>query len=85
MTFLKWSMLLGLAALVIPILIHLLNRRRPRPIEWGAMQFLLASVVARSRRVRIEEIILLCLRCLTLAFLALSMARPFLPTGSAIP
>ena len=40
MTFLNASMLFGLAALVIPIVIHLLNRSKPRPIEWGAMQFL---------------------------------------------
>ena len=85
MTFLKWSMLLGLATIAIPIIIHLLNRSKPRPIEWGAMQFLLTSITARSRRVLIEDGILLCLRCLALALLALAMARPFLPSMSSIP
>jgi hypothetical protein len=85
MTFLKLSMLIGLAALAVPIIIHLLNRSRPRPIEWGAMQFLRSSMTARHRRVKVEDAILLCLRCLSLALLALAMARPFLPSMSAVP
>ena len=85
MTFLNVSMLFGLMAITIPILIHLMNRSKPRPIEWGAMQFLVASMTARSRRVKIEDGILLCLRCLALTALALAMARPFLPSMSAVP
>lgn len=85
MTFLNWSMLFGLLALAIPILIHLLNRSKPRVMEWAAMQFLLASLTYRSRRILLEELILLVLRCLTLACLALAMARPFLPSRSSIP
>jgi len=80
MTFLNWTMLIGLAAVAIPILIHLLNRRRARLIDWGAMGFLLASLAARSRRILIEEIILLALRCLVMALAALAVARPFLPS-----
>ncbi|MEI8352323.1 MAG: BatA domain-containing protein, partial [bacterium] len=85
MTFLKLSMLIGLATLAVPIIIHLLNRSRPRLIEWGAMQFLRSSMTARHRRVKVEDAILLCLRCLSLALLALAMARPFLPSMSAVP
>lgn len=85
MTFLQSIMLAGIAAIAIPIIIHLLNRSKPRRIDWGAMQFLLASMNARSRRVKIEDGILLCLRCLALATLAIAMARPFLPSASAIP
>ena len=85
MTFLKWSMLLGVAAIAIPIVIHLLNRNKPRVINWGAMQFLHAALVTRSRRMQLEEMILLCLRCLSLALISLAMARPFLPSASAIP
>lgn len=85
MTFLKISMLMGLAAIAIPIIIHLLNRTKPRRVEWGAMQFLIASIATRRRRIQIEDGILLCLRCLGLALLALALARPFLPSLSAIP
>ena len=85
MTFLNWSMLFGLLALAIPILIHLLNRSKPRVMEWAAMRFLMASLTYRSRRILLEELILLVLRCLTLAFIALAMARPFLPSRSSVP
>ncbi len=84
-TFLNWAMLAGLAAVAIPILIHLLNRRRATVVDWGAMRFLLASLTMRRRRILLEEIILLALRCLALALLALAMARPFLPSRTSIP
>jgi len=80
MTFLNWIMLTGLAAVAIPILIHLLNRSRARVVDWGAMRFLEASLASRSRRILIEEIILLVLRCLIVALAVFALARPFLPS-----
>ena len=41
MTFLHPIMLFGLLGVLAPIIIHLLNRRRARVVEWGAMRFLL--------------------------------------------
>ncbi len=80
MTFLNWIMLSGLGAVAIPILIHLLNRSRARVVDWGAMRFLEASLASRSRRILIEEIVLLVLRCLVVALAVLAVARPFLPS-----
>lgn len=80
MTFLNWSILLALAAMAIPIVIHLLNRSRARAVDWGAMRFLTASLAARSRRIMVEEVALLLLRCLVVALAVLAVARPFLPT-----
>src|SRR5664279_5274093 len=85
MTFLNTIMLIGLVAVSIPIIIHLLNRRKARLVDWGAMRFLLASLAYRNRRIMIEEIILLAVRCLLLAVLALALARPFMPSRAAIP
>ena len=85
MTFLNWTILAGLGAVAIPILIHLLNRRRARIVDWGAMQFLLASLASRNRRILFEEVLLMALRCLAVALLVLAMARPFLPSDSAVP
>lgn len=85
MMFLNVVMLLGLIALASPILIHLLNRRQAKLVDWGAMQFLLASLTTRKRHIMIEEVILMAIRCLLLALLALAMARPFLPSRSVIP
>jgi len=78
-------MLAGLAAVAIPILIHLLNRQRATRMDWGAMRFLLDSLTRRRRRILLEEIILLALRCLAVALVALAMARPFIPSRTTIP
>ncbi len=65
----------GAGAVSVPILIHLLNRRRFKIVEWAAMRFLQESVRKNRRRVRIEELILLALRCLAVFLLAVAVAR----------
>lgn len=85
MIFLNSVVLLGLAAVAIPILIHLINRRRAPVLEWGAMRFLRASLSARQRRTLIEELILMVLRCLLVALIVMAVARPFVPSTSRIP
>ena len=75
-SFLNPIMLAGLAAVSVPILIHLLNRRRFQKVVWAAMLFLKTSVEQNQRRMRIEDMILLALRCLLLALLAFALARP---------
>lgn len=69
-------MLIGLIAVAIPIIIHLLNRRRFDVVDWGAMQFLQVSEVTR-RKVFIEELLLMLLRMGLIAILVLGMALPF--------
>jgi len=76
MSFLNPIMLAGLAAISVPIIIHLLNRRKFQKVIWAAMRFLRLSVEQNQRRMRIEDLILLALRCLLLALLALALARP---------
>jgi hypothetical protein len=80
MTFLNFPILLALSALAIPVAIHLLNRSKARVVPWGAMRFLSASLAVRSRRIMIEEIALLVLRCMVVALAVLAAARPFLPS-----
>ena len=65
----------GLGAAGVPIVIHLLNRRRFRLRDWAAMQFLMDSLRRNRRRLRIEELILLALRCLAVMLLAMAVAR----------
>jgi Mg-chelatase subunit ChlD len=65
----------GLAA--IPIVIHLLNRRRYRELDWAAMEFLLAASRRSARRVQIEQMLLLATRLLIMMVAALAVARPF--------
>src|SRR5437763_13922127 len=77
--FLIPAMLIGLAVLAIPPIIHLLNRRRYDVIDWGAMQFLQISEVTR-RRLLIEELLLMALRMGLIAFLVLALADPHVET-----
>ena len=78
MTFLEFQMMLGMTLVSIPVLVHILNRRKAKPIAWGAMRFLSASLETQRRRLLMEEIILLVLRCLAIAAIVTAMARPFL-------
>jgi len=71
----------GAAAVSVPILIHLLARRRFKRIRWAAMDFLIDAERRNRRRVRMEEWILLALRCLAILLLALIVSRPFLRPG----
>ncbi|NQT51160.1 BatA domain-containing protein, partial [bacterium] len=66
----------GLLLAGVPIVIHLLNRRRFTVRDWAAMEFLLASQRKNFRRVRIEQLILLALRTLMIIVLVLLVARP---------
>jgi len=72
--FLLW----GLAAVAAPVLIHLLLRQRPRPRPWAAMEWLRRARQAASRRWKLTNLLLLLLRCLLIALLALALARPSL-------
>ena len=67
---------LGAVGGAIPIIIHLLNRRRFKIVRWAAMEFLLASLKKNYRRVRFENLLLLLLRVLMIVLMALALARP---------
>ncbi len=83
MTFLHAG-LLGLGALfTVPLLIHLLNRRRYQRMQWAAMDFLLKAFRQNRRRLRVESLLLLLLRCAIPILLALAVSRPRL--DSALP
>ena len=76
MEFLNVVLLAGMAAVTIPIVIHLLHRSRFRVVPWGAMHLLEAVLRKNTRRLKLEQIILLLLRCAIPVFLAICMARP---------
>ena len=79
--FLNPWMLLGGLAVASPVLIHLLNKRRFKIVEWAAMDFLFEADKKNRRRVQLENFILLLLRCLAMLLVALLLARPFLPSS----
>ncbi|HNX34917.1 MAG TPA: PA14 domain-containing protein [Kiritimatiellia bacterium] len=85
MLFLNPYLLLGLLGIAIPVIIHLFNRRNAREVKWGAMRFLLDSLMSRRRSLLLEEMLLLAARCLLAGCAVLAMARPFVPAGSSFP
>lgn len=68
-------------AAAVPIIIHLLNQRRFKVVVWAAMDFLLATIEKNSRRLQLQDLILMLLRAFALVFLALALARPTLTPG----
>ena len=75
MSFANAAMLIGLLGVAVPLVVHLLSRRRVPTIEWGAMQFLDAGPRDRTR-VRLTEWLLLAARMMLVAMAALAAARP---------
>jgi hypothetical protein len=84
MHFLAAPLLGGLVLAGIPILIHLLNRRRFTLVEWAPMKYLKLTIKNNRRRLRIEQIILLILRTLVIVVLFLAVARPILSEGGGL-
>jgi hypothetical protein len=70
-----WFMAAGGALVSSPILIHLINRMRFKRIRWAAMEFLLKSQKRNRRKLIIEQLILLALRCLLVLLAGLLLGR----------
>ncbi len=82
MNFLNPLVLFGLGAAAIPILIHLFTRRRPREVKFSSLEFLQEVHQSEIRRLKLKQWLLLLLRTLAIAALALAMARPALKGGT---
>jgi hypothetical protein len=76
-------LLAGALAVALPILIHLLFRRRKRPVQWAAMAILREAIRRTERRRRIERWVLLALRCLLVACVAAAVAEPLWRSAGA--
>src|SRR6185503_4097407 len=71
-----WFVAAGSALASIPIIIHILNRRRFKVIRWAAMEYLLQAMRKNRRRLKFEQWILLAMRCLLIFLMGLALARP---------
>lgn len=81
MNFLNPFALIGLIAAGIPVLLHLLNLRRLRTVDFSTLRFLKQIQETRVRRLKLQQILLLILRTLLIAFAVLAFARPTIPTS----
>jgi hypothetical protein len=75
------TMAAGTALVSAPIIIHLINRMRFRRVRWAAMEFLLKAQRRMRRKLILEQLLLLFLRCL-LVFLAGVLFARFLGFGT---
>jgi hypothetical protein len=76
MSFLNPLFLFGALAATIPIIIHLFTRRRPREVRFPSLEFLSEVNQSEIRRLKIKQWLLLLLRALAVAALAIAMSRP---------
>ncbi len=76
MTFLQPWMLIALPIAALPIVVHLINQRRYRTTQWGAMRFLLAANRANRGYAKIRQWLILALRTLVIAAAVLAVGRP---------
>lgn len=76
MSFLNPALLIGLLAAALPVLIHLLNKRRHRTVKWGAMQFILRATRESRGHKKLRHLIILACRALAVACIIFAIARP---------
>src|SRR5262245_23795028 len=77
MSFLAPAFLAALAAIAVPVIIHLINRERKVVIEFPSLMFLERIPYKSVRRQKIRHLALLILRCIAIALLVAAFARPF--------
>ena len=82
MNFLNPLFLFGLGAAALPVLIHLFTRRKPREVRFPSLDFLSEVNQSEIRRLRLKQWLLLVLRTLAVACMALAMARPSMQGGA---
>lgn len=80
MTFGQPWFLVGTLAALIPLLVHLFDRRRPREVPFAALDFVLRSQKRTASRLRLKRLLLYALRTLLLLAVPLALARPSFAT-----
>lgn len=77
MTFLNPALLWGLAAISIPVLIHIFNLKRTKKIEFSTLMFLKEIEQSKYKRIKLKQLLILLCRIAFLIMLVLMFARPF--------
>jgi hypothetical protein len=77
------GVLFALPLASLPIIIHLLNRRRYVTVRWAAMMYLQQAERQTRRRIRWQNLLVLLLRTLAVVLLVLLFARPVISSGLA--
>lgn len=81
MNFLNPLALIGLVASTIPVILHLINLRKLKTVEFSTLKFLKELQKTKIRRIKLKQILLLILRTLLIIFAVLAFARPTVETS----
>ncbi len=84
MSFLHASLLAGSALVAVPIILHLIMRKKPTRLEFPALRFIQKRADANRRRLKLRHLLLLLLRAGIIALLAFALARPSVKLGNAL-
>ncbi|TDE18151.1 BatA domain-containing protein [Dyadobacter psychrotolerans] len=76
MVFLQPALLWGALAVAIPVIIHFWYQKKGQTIAWAASQWLTDKTSLQHRGLRLDEILLLLLRCLMVILLVLLLSKP---------
>ncbi|HCO93399.1 MAG TPA: hypothetical protein DIU00_05515 [Phycisphaerales bacterium] len=79
MSFLYPLFLAGIAAVSLPIILHMIRRQTRKRVTFSSLMFLRTAVPRFKNRSHIENLPLLILRCIILCLLAFAFSRPFFP------
>ena len=74
---------MGIAAVAIPILVHLIGRRKPRPLPFPTLRFVMIAPTVPSRRLRLTDLPLLAVRIAVIAAGVAALAQPWWPRPAA--
>lgn len=85
MNFVSPLMLIGVLAAAVPLAVHLVGRRRAPRRPFAALDYVLRSNKRLARNLRLHQLLLLALRMLLTAGLAVMLARPFVEVPSDLP
>lgn len=85
MSFVNPAVLAGLGLMMVPVLLHLLMRAKPKKVTFPALQLIQSRRKTNSRRMRLRHLGLLALRMGTLALFVIAVARPSLPPANYRP
>ncbi|MFA6571285.1 MAG: BatA domain-containing protein, partial [Bacteroidota bacterium] len=83
MNFLNPLVLIGLIAASIPLILHLLNLRKLKTVDFSTLRFLKELQKSQIRKLKIKQIILLILRTLIVIFAVLAFSRPIIKSNIA--
>ena len=84
LAFLHPLLLWALPLAAVPVIIHILNRRRFKKVPWAAMEFLLKAMKRNRKRLRLEQWLVLLLRVLAVLLLIALVSRPQLGGGALL-